>query len=291
MNNEEDHVFVSRHGHRTTIDDGAVVEPIVSTATVVMKSKKVKQVRHHRTLGKKFWLGVLIVVVLIVAAPLISGEIVRGLYIRSQADAKTNLTRLVNATVLPQQKNTSLKASDVATTVSSLETLRDKTCQGGFLDNMAELYPRARQAHDDCIVTRSQINSLASSLKDLQGMIAYLSTLNDALIPVTTPLTEHYAVLASQRDNWQTFQATLKTMQPPAALTSEHALLATHAKNISEAWLKTVNATKAQSTSDFLAAERTLITEYAALHDVATTLNAQIDAQQQLVITAYVSVR
>lgn len=290
--------FVNRRGHDADVSAADLAslsidaQPEETSEPVVVKgskkspksaSKPPKTRRHARWSRKKTCI-VVAIVVLLIAIPVLAGEILRAQYLASTAAAKDSLKTIVSKDVLPLQKKADITAKQTSAVTDKLENVRDSMCPGGLLDNMASVYPRAKSAHGECIDQRGRIASLVTQLRDMEKMLSYIESLNTALAVVNTPTTDAYAVIATQQSNWQSVSEALGKLNPPTTLKSGHDQLATAVKSISDGWSKLNIASNAQNTADFQAAEKQLNDGYVAVR-ASKAVFAEVITDKQATIS------
>lgn len=275
--------FVNRRGHNSdvssaeldslSIDAQPEVEPVSEQPKSSKKpkdtkksieAKKPKTRRHAKWTRKKTFILVAVILVL-VAIPVIVGEVLRAQYLASTSAAESSLKSIVTNDVLPLQKKSDITSKQVSAVTDKLEEVRDSMCPGGLLDNMASLYPRSHEAHEECIAERGKIASLVTQMRDMVGMLAYIESINAALAPVSGQTTDAFAVIATQQSNWQQVDEKLEKLSAPTPLKTANDQLVTAVKSITDGWSKLNVANNAQNAADFQAAEKQLSDGYASV--------------------------
>lgn len=274
----DDEKFTNRHGHTITAVQEAVSalpEPEYKTKTAEPRARRK---RPHVRLTKTHWGIIGSIVAVLIIIPLLVGEYVGAAYGRNVDDAKRNV-RSVFSTVLAQQKtaHTSRSLTDAANQLSSI---RDGLCPGGFLDNLAKLYPRAQQAYDACASYRSTVTALVDQVTIASSQMAYLENLQPLLDGVAKPLEDQFAVLSAQQENWQTFVDSLGAISAPLSFAPAHANLLKEATNVRDQWIALVQATNAQNSAEFRAARTKLTESFAAFRAQATVFSDAVHATQ-----------
>lgn len=279
MSDEEK--FTNRHGHtisafKETAND--LPEPDYKTATPTPVKRRKRRSFHLSPLG---WKIVVISIAVIVLVPVLVGEIARGAYSSNVSSAKNSISKLFDS-VLAQQKS-GVTSKTLTDTESQLASIRDGLCPGGFLDNIAKLYPRAQKAYDDCAAYKSSVATLTDLVGSAADQMTYLEQLQPLLSVVSKPLEDQFAVLSSQQENWQSFVDGLKQLSVPAAFSSAHAGLVTQASAIRDQWIALVQATNNYDSAAFRAAE-------AKLTESSTAFRAQTTGFSEAVATTQTSI-
>lgn len=276
MNDEEK--FTNRHGHTITALQEAVStlpEPEYNTMPVKpIKRRKRPVVR----LSGLQWRIVGVAVLVLILTPVLVGEYVRAAYGKNIDDAKASVSR-VFATTLNQQKSatTSKSLTDIG---NQLSTIRDGLCPGGFLDNLAKLYPRAQAAYTDCAAYRSSVTALVDQLSLASSQLLYLESLQPLLEGVSKPLEDQFAVLSAQQENWQTFVDGMNRLSVPLNLSPAHSSLLKEAINVRDQWIALVQASNTQNSAEFSAARTKLTESFTAFRAQTTTFSNVIGTSQ-----------
>lgn len=284
MSDEEK--FTNRHGHTiSAFKEAAAVLPEPDYKTTVPTPVKRRKRRSFR-LSNFQWKIVTIVVAVIVLVPVLVGEYVRGTYGGNINGAKSSVSKLFDS-VLAQQKS-GVTSKMLTDTENQLATIRDDLCPGGFLDNLAKLYPRAQTAYNDCAAYRSGVAALTDQVGTAAEQMMYLEQLQPLLGAVSKPLEEQFAVLSSQQENWQSFVDGLRQLSVPLTFSSAHAGLVAQAVSIRDQWIALVQASNAYDSAAFRTAKAKLTESYAAFRAQATSFSDAI-ASTQAVVTNDVS--
>lgn len=290
--------FVNRRGHNAdvsdkeldtlSIDEQPGVEsqeekkPIKAIKEPNRQLKKPKVRRHAKWTRKKTFI-LIGFILLVIAIPVVIGEFLRVQYLASASAAENSLKLIVTNDVLPLQKKTDITSKQVLSVTDKLEEVRDGMCPGGLLDNMASLYPRSHKAHEECIAERGKIASLATQMRDMAGMLAYIESVNAALAPVSSSSTDAFAVIATQQSNWQQVNEKLQKLDAPTALKAANEQLVTAVKSITDGWSRLNVANNAQNAADFQAAEKQLRDGYAAVRTSKDAFQAAIATKQDAI--------
>ena len=297
---EDQEVFVSRRGRKTKLDDidlGSVnideqqpLKETEKTAPVKAAKPMKKPSREPRQpvftmpkvtrpeVGRRTWIMTLIVLSVILFAPILLLEGI-ALQYRSGADALRNdVKAIAKNTALPEQKKVALSDDAIAKTLNALNASRDNSCKGGFLDNLAELYPRSNDALRQCATLNGQVSALINSLSVLKNMQSYSKSTEAALRPALAASDSPYAVIPDQLTSWQTAEGKLKAINPPSQLASFHTSLKQVVSDIAAQWSALNNANNGQDTASFKDAEGKLSSFYESLRELSPTLT---EAQQK----------
>ena len=290
--------FVNRRGHNSdvssaeldslSIDAQPEIAPVSTESTSTKKPKsnqnpsspkKPKTRRHAKWTRRKTFILIGVILVL-VAIPVIVVEILRIQYLPSASAAEESLKSIVKNDVLPLQKKTDITAKQVSGVTDKLEDVRDSMCPGGLLDNMASLYPRSHEAHEECIAERGKIASLVTQMRDMVSMLAYIESINAALAPVSAQSSDAFAVIATQQSSWQQVNEKLQKLSAPTLLKTANDQLVAAVKSITDGWSKLNVANNAQNAADFQAAEKQLSDGYVAVRASKDAFAIAIAAKQ-----------
>lgn len=292
--------FISRRGRQVGVhevdlkgididtDDGnnaSAMTPRTSSRPV--KKQKPQQPKAPRSISRKKVIVTAVVVALILALPLVAAELVVAQYRSGVTSAKADLQELASQTVLPLQKKTTVSADQLRGVATHVNDIVGRMCRGGMLDNAAGLYPRARTALSDCKEAQRSYAALTSQLYGLEAQARYLERLGVHLKPVTTPITDEYAVIGAQQAAWLAAAESIKKLSPPDSMKSAHADLLTHVSAIAEGWSKLNAANDAQDAVAFTDAEKLLSTEYEAVRSSSTQLLSVVSDTQAKLSAAY----
>jgi hypothetical protein len=300
---DEPTFFVSRRGRQVGLhevdlkgidvetDDAAPItasKPTRKDAKLPNKTsvRPVKQKRSRRAV-----MITAVILGLLVLAPLAVAELVAAQYRGAGAAARQSISQVVSSDVLPLQKKASVSADQLRTIAGKVNDIATSMCRGGLLDNAASLYPRAKQAHDQCKASQRSYTAVAAALYELEAQARYLERLGSVIRSVTTPITDEYAVIAAQQTAWQTATDGLKKLAPPAAMSTAHSELQEHVSAIAGAWSSLSTASNDQDADAFTAAEKTLTTEYEAVRGSSEQLLAVLRDTQARLTGAYASLR
>ena len=245
--------------------------------------KTAPQPHAPRPLSRKKLVITAAVVAILLALPLIAAELVVAQYRSGVTSAKTDVQKLAAQTVLPLQKKTTVSADQLRGVATQVNDIVGRMCRGGMLDNAAGLYPRARTALHDCKEAQRSYAALTAQLYGLEAQARYLEWLGTHLKPVTTPITDEYAVIGAQQAAWLAAAESIKKLSPPDSMKSAHADLLTHVSAIADGWSKLNAANDAQDGVAFTDAEKLLSTEYEAVRGSSIQLlNVVSDTQAKL---------
>ena len=287
--------FTNRRGHNTdvsaqeleglSIDDQPVSREKADPTLLKSKNPKKPRTRRHVTWSRKKTIITAAIVVVVIAIPVLLGELLRAQYLASAGSAQSSMHAIITGDVLPMQKKSDITSKQVSAVTDKLETVRDSMCPGGLLDNMAMLYPRAKDAHQKCIDGRGKIASLVTQLRDMVAMLGYIETLNAALAPVSASSSDAFAVIATQQSNWQQLNEKLVKMNAPTSLKTANDQLVSAVKSITGGWSKLNVANNAQNATDFQAAERQLADGYSAVRASKDAFATAIATKQATIST------
>jgi hypothetical protein len=224
------------------------------------------------------WRIVAIVVLVVVLAPVLVGEYVRATYGKNIDDARGSVNRVFVAA--KSQQKSAMTSKTLIDIGSQLSSIRDGLCPGGFLDNLAKLYPRAQSTYNDCASYRSSVTALADQVTVASGQMAYLESLQPLLEGVSRPLEDQFAVLSAQQENWQTFVDGINKLLVPLSLSSAHASLLKEATNVRDQWIALVQASNTQNSAAFTEARTKLTESFAAFRAQTVSFSSAINSSQ-----------
>lgn len=273
----EEEKFTNRHGH--TI--GAVQEAVrtLPEPEYVASPKPTRRRKKRAFQLKRVHLYILLAIAAMAAlVPVAVGEYVRGAYDGNVSDAKSKIAQLFYSVTLSQKDPATSKSLTAITT--QLDSIRDNLCPGGFLDNLAKLYPRAQSAYDNCATYRSSVSALDDLVSSASAQMAYLEQLQPLLKGVSQPLEDKFAVLTSQQENWQTFVSSLQQLSVPVAFNTAHAGLVKQASAVHDQWIALVQATNAYDSATFRLARAKLTEGYAAFQSASSDFTSVINSTQ-----------
>lgn len=249
------------------------------------KIPKAKRQRH--VMSRRTKIIIVAAVTLLVALPLAGLEIVAGQYRSGVAKANSNTRSLVNSTVLPAQKEGSVSADKLHMIAEKVNDTLTHMCRGGLVDNIATLYPRAKAEYDKCKSTQTKYSSLVGGLYELEGEARYLEKLDACVKPISTPITDAYAVIDAQQETWQQSSDCMKKLSPPTQMSAVHTELAEHTLAAAAAWLKLSTAAGSQDAAGFSAAEKALASEYEAIRGTAGRFTGALATTQNNISASY----
>lgn len=284
MSDEEK--FTNRHGHTISALQAAadtLPEPEHKQNVTKQPVRRKRRKFHLSSLQKRV---LVIVLAVILVVPFLVGEYVRDAYAGDVNSAKSSITKLL-ASTLSQQKS-SVTSKSLADADNQLSAIRDGLCPGGFLDNLAKLYPRAQQAYKDCATYRSSVVALEDVVSVASEQMAYLERLQPLLGGVSRPLEDQFAVLSAQQENWQDFVDGLKQLSVPLTFNAAHAGLVKEAEAVRDQWIALVQASNVFDSTAFRAA-RTKLTESYAAFRAQTDQFSNVVAASQASLSASVS--
>ena len=289
---EQPEFFVSRRGRQVGLHEvdlkGIDVEADKPSVAVPAK-KTVKQPRATPKTPRSRRRTILIVaiVVAVLLLPVAGAELVAAQYRAAGAAARDDLSQLVNRDVLPLQKKADVSADSVRSIAAKVDGITGKMCRGGLLDNAAGLYPRAKTALEQCKASQRRFAALSGGLFTLESQARYLERLGSVVQPVTTPITDEYAVIAAQQSAWQEASEKLAKLSPPTAMSTAHRDLLSHVSAVAKGWSELNTANNDQDAETFTEAEKTLATEYEAVRGSSEQFSAVLRDTQARVTAAY----
>lgn len=291
MSDDKDNVFINRHGKKMTLDGTPVDLPVIDEpvaslpSQTTIKPKKVKKVRNKKPI-KKVLAIILIFLGVLVLIPVVTGELVRARYAASHDGARKELLEFAAETVVPQQKK-QMKLVQLSEAANKVEQIRDDACEGGLLDNMATLYPRAKAAHGQCIALKQKIAAIALGLRDMENQVRYLEALAPALEPVAKGTTEEFAIISAQHENWRALTEALAKLSPAASQRAAHEQLKLQSQAIVDAWSALNTANNSQDAAAFAAAEKKLGEAYEAFRSSSSALAKVMNDTQTNLTASY----
>lgn len=297
---DEPEFFVSRRGRQVGIhevdlkgididsdSDSPKPDPKKNASKSVSSAKKSVAKPAQRTGSRKRKLIVISIVLLVLALPLIAAELLVAEYHSGITGAKNDLSKLISSEVLPAQKKTAISADQMRTIADKVNDISSHMCRGGFLDNSAELYPRANSAFDECKAAQRNYTALTATLYELEAQARYLEKLNTQIKPVTTPITDEYAVIGAQQEAWQAAAEGVKKLSPPEGMKNAHSELSMHVTAVADAWSKLNTANNSQDAAAFTEVEKQLSTEYEAVRSTSVQLTGVLNDTQAKLTAAY----
>ena len=289
---EQPEFFVSRRGRQVGLHEvdlkGIDVEADKPSVAVPTK----KPVKHTSTTPKtprsrRKTMLIIAIIAAVLLIPVAGVELVAAQYRAAGAAARDDLNRLVTHDVLPLQKKTDVSADSIHGVAAKVDGITAKMCRGGLLDNAAGLYPRAKTALEQCKASQRRFAALSGGLFTLESQARYLERLGSVVQPVTTPITDEYAVVAAQQSAWQEASEKLAKLSPPTAMSAAHDDLHSHVSAVAKAWSELNTANNDQDADTFTEAEKTLATEYEAVRSSSEQFSAVLRDTQARVTAAY----
>lgn len=304
MNEEDDNkasFFVSRRGRQVGVHEVDMNGIDIESNNDVPKStekkakpsvapspKPVSKPKRTRTpWSKRKKLILLSVILAVVLIPLALAELVTAQYSSGTSSAKEDMVKLVSSTVLPVQKKSSMTADDIRNVSGKVNDIAANMCRGGLIDNIAKLYPRAKSTHDSCKATQNKYVTLTTSLYNLETQARYLDKVGTVIKPVSTPITDEYAVIGAQQAAWTTAMEDLRKINPPSEFKTAHSELLTHVSAVAENWSKLNTANNGQDSTGFEEAEKSLTVEYEAIRSTSGEFVSILSSTQTKVLNAY----
>lgn len=292
--------FVSRRGRQVGIHEvdlkGIDIDSDKKASPIHQDSpkqadKKPDRVKIPRKTSRKKKRTILLVLLLLLTLPLVAAELVTAQYRSGVTEAKTSLATVTLRDVLPLQKKTSVTADQLRAVANNVNAIVGKMCRGGMLDNAAQLYPRAKTAFEDCKEAQRSYAGLTSQLYSLENQARYLEKLGTVLKPVTTPITDEYAVIGAQQTAWRAAADDIKTVTPPEPMKSAHSDLVNHIGAIADGWSKLNTANNSQDATAFTDSEKMLSIEYEAVRGSSAQLLSVLSDTQAKLTASYNTVK
>lgn len=280
--------FTNRHGHTV-----AAVKEAVSTLPEPEHVANPKPVRRRKKRIFRFrkihFYILLVLATIIIFVPIGVGEYVKGTYDNNVSDAKSKVAQLFYSVTLAQKNPTTSKS--LAAVDTQLASIRDNMCPGEFYDNIAKLYPRAKEAYDKCAAYKTSVTALDDLVGSASEQMTYLERLQPLLQGVSQPLEDKFAVLTAQQENWQTFVNGLKQLSVPIALNGAHANLLKQATAVHEQWIALVQASNAYDSAAFREARAKLTESYTAFQTASSEFTNVINITQASITNAVAALR
>lgn len=292
MSSDSEKSFVNRRGRKQGLDmTSEVADFELQTKTSPDKPKfSLKMPRVRKKLSRRWRVVVVAALIILVITPIVLGEMVRLSYVQSLASAKSSLSELVRSKVTTAQSKDDLSSGDIGEIARELQSIRDSSCSGGLVDNIASVYPRAKSAHDECIALRGVIAGLAAPMQDMYEQLEYLEKLQPITDIVSRDQGDQFAVLSAQQENWKSVADKLKQLSPPTSFRENHESLHKQADQIAELWMKLSKAHDVQDAEAFRATEVDLAKSYEAFRTFSDKFKLDIGKSQSQVSSAYAKV-
>lgn len=277
--------FVSRRGKRVTADSVNVSELSIDNVPGEALDEYKTPRKPSSDLYKKKW--VWIAVLILIAVPVLSGELLTWRYGSSATGAKNKLSEVVSKSVLSVQTSSNLSAAQIGQITDKVDGIASGMCPGSFLDNAAMLYPRAKSAHSECVAAQEKYSALATSLRQYETERRYLEQLGALVRPLGEPLSEKFAVIGSQLDMWQRATEGMQKLSPPDTMRIAHTDLTKHADAIRGLWSKLLKAYDDQDSTTFSKTSNALAGEYKKFQISHTTFSSLHESSQAKITTAF----
>lgn len=287
MSDDSGKTFVNRHGHKMggSLETTPTAEPFRPLTPEVSKSVKVKKARVKRR-SKKPLVVIAIIAVMLLLIPVVGGELVRARYLTTRDNARKQLVEYATKTIAPQQKK-QMKLAQLSEASRRVDGIRDDACDGGFNDNLASLYPRAKEAYEQCIAFKHEIDVMSSGLHDLESQVRYLESLAPVLTPIAKGDNDSFAIISAQHENWKAFDEALGKLSPAASQREAHEQLKTQSKAIVAAWSALNTANNDEDAAGFTAAEKKLSDGYEAFRASSASLSTIMSKTERAVAESY----
>lgn len=292
---KSDATFVSRRGRKVGMHEldmtGIDIEKDESIQPRPAKVKPAKAVvtaprSSSRTFSRRKFV-VFAVLLALIGTPLLGAELLAVQYRAGVRGAHERLSGYVKSTVLPAQEKNQIKADEVRGIAQEVDGIANSMCRGGLLDNVAMLYPRASDALDSCKTAQSEVSSLVSQLFTMESQLRTIERINVCLGPAVAPVSDGYAVLGAQRELWQQASECVGDVSPSRELRKAHTQLESHVDAVASAWQQLDMSNASQDSAGFVAAEKTLASEYEAVRATAADVSEVVRSGQRGVTAAY----
>ena len=278
---DEQEVFVSRHGHRTKIENADLnglnidEQPVAPTTDALPVKHVTEPIKEFRApspprSGKKIAI-IAAVLLSILLLPFAIFETVAWQYRQAGATLKGDVDRVAKQTALPLQKKDA-SVSSIGAPLGELRSSVNNACRGGMLDNIATIYPRSKSALDQCNATKTKANAIVAELAVLQNIQRYSEATDAILKPALAASNSPYAVLPDQVASWQTVTDKLRKLDAPNELKTFHSALTQVAGDIASQWSAINTANNAQDKAAFDEAQTKLASFYESLRELSPTL-------------------
>lgn len=280
--------FTNRRGHELSVEDDIVELTVPTNSPVqapVVRKPHIKRRRHVAVHLPWKWIGIVIAAIVLIV--LFTLEIARMSYVSSVSSAKSKVADIVTTQVAAAEKQSPLASQTITSLSNQFRSVSASLCPGGILDNFASLYPRSKQAYDDCTKYRSKVETLRAALDETSAEAAYLEQLAPLITPTVQPLADQFAVLSSQQENWKGIADGIKAVTAPVSLQGAHMLLQQQVEAVSSIWVELVAASNDQDSPRFIAARDKLDASYAAVRSSADAMETVLSATQTQLSGAY----
>ena len=293
MNEEEK--FVNRRGRQVLTQEVLGTIKLDQEPEEQITRKHVQQaarVRKKRSVRLARWqkLALVILILLVVGFPLAIGEYLRVDYDSSAHEAKQRVRTLGEMTLSKSSSENAPSTAVLSSVTKQVEQIRDDMCKGEFFDNLADLYPRAKESLERCFVTRESISALARELSSLYQQKVYTEDLVQILTPLGLDDQGQYANFVAQQEKWKTATEQLKELNPPTTLRESHASVQASAVEIQDVWIQLINANNSEDAAAFSSSEKELAELYEQFRSHQIIFLERIVQTQEAVIAAYATI-
>lgn len=296
---QADATFVSRRGKKVGMHEldmsGIDIEKdksvrLHATKTKQTKTLGAKKAGPSRPASRRALVVFAIIVGVAIGVPLLAAELVTAGYRTGVSSAHEKLKSYVDSAVLPVQKKDHVKADELRTVARGVDGIAHGMCRGGLLDNIAALYPRAKDALGSCKAVQTEFSSLVANLFTLEAQLRTIERANVCLAPAIAPTGDGYAVLGAQRELWHKASECVRGMSPSDQLRKTHGELKKHVEAVADAWRRLDESNSSQDSAGFMSAEKELATEYEAVRATTADVLEVVRVAQQDVIAVYANV-
>lgn len=248
-----------------------------------VKRPPVRRQRRKTRLKKKVILVAAVSLVLLALIPVMLGEYVKSRYAGEVVNAKRAVAEIL-AKAINYDQDAAILSDRLKSDVAELSTVRDTLCGGGFLDNLASVYPRSKAAFDECNIYKSQVSGLTEKVSEAAEQVRYLEDLQFVLESVTKPLEDRFAVLSSQQENWKNIVAGLKRLAVPTSFGGAHNNLVQKTEAVRDAWIALSQASNAFDGVGFTDSRAKLASAYEDFRAVSVTFSQIVSTNQLEII-------
>lgn len=289
---DEEQSFVTRRGKRVSLHnlnvDDLHIDDIPGQQPEHITTPRAAPPREPRHIP---WKWILPIVLLAIAAPVLSGEYITREYATSGDITRQRFANLVSQSVTPQQLKTDLNAAQIVEITEKINHLSSHMCKGGMLDNIASLYPRAARAHKQCIGEQEKYSALILALRAYAAERDYLEKLHATVKPLSETPPERFAVISSQLEMWRAAEDAMKKLSPTASLKSVQDNMYKYTYAIMEDWSKLNTAYNEKKGDEFVAIQKKMRDDYGSLQANGNNITSVINASQTKVTNAYSAIK
>ena len=279
--------FVSRRGKQVRADSLDLGSLSIDDAQQQTSSVASPRVIHRTRTIRLGVRSIVVAFVVIVALPIIIGEILSWQYRSSVVSTKQSFNSIVQGDVLRAQSDPSMTSDDLSQITNKIYSLSSQMCRGGLIDNMASLYPRANSSRQDCTVAQERYSALVGSLRSFENQQRYLEQLYVVIRPIATPTIDQFAIISAQLELWQSVQSKMDRLIPPDSLRAEHTALLGYTKAITTNWSQLYSAYNDEDNVKFDSASSSITEKYQQFRATESQFSTAIATSQMTVVSSY----